>query len=81
MCTLISVCTLRYVFEYLIFILIWMIDMQINLGMLLLTLAAGALTAVYNWENDWLTFSTFTLQAQETNWIVWVQTITAALTF
>lgn len=45
-----------------------------------LTLAAGALTAVDDRQDDRLALPALTLQAEETHWVVRVQTVTAALT-
>lgn len=44
------------------------------------SLAAGALAAVYDRQDDWLTLSTLTLQAEETDRVVRIQTVTTALT-
>lgn len=44
------------------------------------TLAAGAFAAVYDRQDDRLALSALTLQAEETDWVVRVQTVTAALT-
>ena len=44
------------------------------------TLTAGAFTAVYDGQHDRLALSAFTLQAEESDWVVRVQTVTTALT-
>lgn len=44
------------------------------------TLAAGALAAVYDRQDDRLALPALTLQAEEADWVVRVQTVTAALT-
>lgn len=44
-----------------------------------LTLTTGALAAVYDRQDDWLALSTLTLQAEEADWVVWVETVAAAL--
>lgn len=43
-------------------------------------MAAGALTAVNYRQDHQLILSTLTIQAEEPDWVVWVQTVTAALT-
>lgn len=45
-----------------------------------LTLAASALAAVYDWQDNWLALSTLTLQAEEAHRGVRVQAVAAALT-
>ncbi len=42
-------------------------------------MAAGAFAAVYDGQDDRLPLSTLTLQAEEADWVVRVQTVTAAL--
>lgn len=46
----------------------------------IVTLAAGALTALYDWKNNWLHLSILTLQAEKMDGMVWIQAVTTAFT-